>query len=139
MLCHHAIRSQTKTAGKSTRAVAQAKETRSDVDPGLMDFIGDVLALRARGGLETEFLLRFQQFTSPVMAKGVEDTTFCCYNRMLALNEVGGAPDRNGVSLEEFHEYMAKMQATFPCTMNTLSTHDTKTWRRCAGAPCCHH
>jgi (1->4)-alpha-D-glucan 1-alpha-D-glucosylmutase len=108
------------------KAVAWAKETRSDVDPSLMDFIGDVLALRARGGLETEFLLRFQQFTSPVMAKGVEDTTFYCYNRMLALNEVGGAPDRNGVSVTEFHEYMAKIQATHPYTMNTLSTHDTK-------------
>lgn len=108
------------------KAVAQAKETRSDVDPGLMDFIGDVLALRARGGLETEFLLRFQQFTSPVMAKGVEDTTFYCYNRMLALNEVGGAPDRNGVGIAEFHEYMSKLQATHPYTMNTLATHDTK-------------
>jgi (1->4)-alpha-D-glucan 1-alpha-D-glucosylmutase len=107
-------------------AVAQAKESRADVDPALMDFIGDVLALRKRGGLETEFLLRFQQFTSPVMAKGVEDTTFYCYNRMLALNEVGGAPERDGVTLAEFHEYMTKMQATHPNTLNTLSTHDTK-------------
>ena len=107
-------------------AVARAKESRTDVDPGLMDYIGDVLALRARGGLETEFLLRFQQFTSPVMAKGMEDTTFYCYNRMLALNEVGGAPERNGVTLAEFHDYCARMQSSHPFTMNTLSTHDTK-------------
>jgi (1->4)-alpha-D-glucan 1-alpha-D-glucosylmutase len=108
------------------RAVALAKESRTDVDPGIMDFIGDVLALRTRGGLETEFLLRFQQFTSPVMAKGMEDTAFYCYNRMLALNEVGGAPENGGVTVEEFHNYCASSQAAHPLQMNTLSTHDTK-------------
>ncbi len=70
-----------------------AKTHRTDIDPGLFDFIGDVLTLGSRGELETEFLLRFQQFTSPVMAKGVEDTAFYCFNRMIGLNEVGGAPD----------------------------------------------
>jgi len=73
-------------------AVARAKENRTDIDPGLFDFIADVLMLRQRGALESEFLLRFQQFTSPVMAKGVEDTVFYCFNRMIGLNEVGGAP-----------------------------------------------
>jgi (1->4)-alpha-D-glucan 1-alpha-D-glucosylmutase len=107
-------------------AVATAKASRSDVDPGLFDFIGDVMALRTRGGLETEFLLRFQQFTSPVMAKGVEDTAFYCYNRMLALNEVGGSPERDGVSIAEFHAYCAAIQAEHPDTMTTLATHDTK-------------
>jgi (1->4)-alpha-D-glucan 1-alpha-D-glucosylmutase len=107
-------------------AIAMAKEGRTDVDPGLMDFIGDVLALRVRGGVETEFLLRFQQFTSPVMAKGMEDTTFYCYNRMLALNEVGGSPERNGLTAAEFHDYCGNMQAEHPCSMTTLSTHDTK-------------
>ena len=108
------------------KAVAQAKERRQDLDAGLLDFIGDVLALRSRGGRESEFLLRFQQFTSPVMAKGVEDTAFYCFNRMIGLNEVGGAPDSNGLSLDAFHGYCAKMQATHPLTMTTLSTHDTK-------------
>jgi (1->4)-alpha-D-glucan 1-alpha-D-glucosylmutase len=108
------------------KAVAQAKLSRPDLDPGLMDFIGDVLALRARGNLESEFLLRFQQFTSPVMAKGLEDTTFYCFNRMIGLNEVGGSPDLNGISIAQFHEYNAKMQAEHPLTMTTLSTHDTK-------------
>ncbi len=108
------------------QAVAAAKLGRPDLDPGLMDFIGDVLALRARGELEAEFLLRFQQFTSPVMAKGLEDTTFYCFNRMIGLNEVGGSPDRNGLTLAEFHQYCAKMQAEHPLTMTTLSTHDTK-------------
>lgn len=108
------------------RAVALAKTRRPDLDAGLMDFIGDVLALRVRGGLETEFLLRFQQFTSPVMAKGLEDTAFYCFNRLIALNEVGGAPDRDGVSIAEFHDYCAATQADYPFTMNTLTTHDTK-------------
>ena len=73
-------------------AVDIAKTRRTDIDPGLFDFIGDVLTLRARGELEDEFLLRFQQFTSPVMAKGVEDTAFYCFNRMIGLNEVGASP-----------------------------------------------
>ena len=107
-------------------AVTCAKARRQDLDTGLLDFMGDVLALRSRGGLETEFLLRFQQFTSPVMAKGVEDTAFYCFNRMIGMNEVGGAPDRNGITLAEFHAYCANMHSTHPLTMTTLSTHDTK-------------
>jgi (1->4)-alpha-D-glucan 1-alpha-D-glucosylmutase len=107
-------------------AVARAKENRTDIDPGLFDFIADVLTLRYRGALESEFLLRFQQFTSPVMAKGVEDTVFYCFNRMIGLNEVGGAPANDGLTIDEFHQYCAHIQNTFPLTMNTLSTHDTK-------------
>ena len=112
--------------GKIADAVAMAKANRPDLDAGLFDFIADVLALRARGGLETEFLLRFQQFTSPVMAKGVEDTALYCYNRLVGLNEVGSAPALNGLSIDDFHAYCANMQATHPETMTTLSTHDTK-------------
>ena len=108
------------------KAVAQAKEQRPDLDASLLDFIADVLKLDARGGRESEFLQRFQQFTSPVMAKGVEDTAFYCFNRMIGLNEVGGAPGLNGLSVAEFHDYSAKMQAIHPLTMTTLSTHDTK-------------
>jgi (1->4)-alpha-D-glucan 1-alpha-D-glucosylmutase len=107
-------------------AVAFAKTQRSDLSPDLFDFICDVLALRARGTVETEFLLRFQQFTSAVMAKGLEDTAFYCYNRMIGLNEVGGAPECNGTTLDEFHAFCAQIEANHPQTMNTLSTHDTK-------------
>ncbi len=108
------------------RAVHCAKDKRPDIDPGLFDFFEQVLTLQVTGKLETEFVLRFQQFTSPVMAKGVEDTAFYCYNRLTALCEVGGDPGRDGLSLEDFHAYQAKMQATHPGTMVTLSTHDTK-------------
>jgi (1->4)-alpha-D-glucan 1-alpha-D-glucosylmutase len=112
--------------GEIERAVNSAKEFRQDIDGGLFDFLGDVLTLRQRGALESEFLLRFQQFTSPVMAKGVEDTAFYCFNRMIGLNEVGGAPAEDGLSVEQFHAYCAHMQATFPLSMTTLATHDTK-------------
>ncbi len=70
-----------------------------------------MLTLRARGELEDEFLLRFQQFTSPVMAKGVEDTAFYCFNRMIGLNEVGASPERNGVTLGEFHAFCDRTQS----------------------------
>lgn len=108
------------------RAVAQARTNRTDIDAGLFDFIADVLTLRHRGPLESEFVLRFQQFTSPVMAKGVEDTVFYCFNRQIGMNEVGSSPAHDGISIEEFHQYCAKMQSEFPASMTTLSTHDTK-------------
>ena len=107
-------------------AIECAKKQRTDIDAGLFDFIAEVLLLRNRGALESEFVYRFQQFTSPVMAKGIEDTAFYCYNRMIGLNEVGGAPDRNGLSISGFHDYCRTMQASRPSTMTTLSTHDTK-------------
>jgi (1->4)-alpha-D-glucan 1-alpha-D-glucosylmutase len=107
-------------------AIDKAKAQRTDIDASLFDFIGDVLTLVERGPLENEFVARFQQFTSPVIAKGVEDTAFYCYNRMIALNEVGGAPGSNGLSVEEFHNYCSHMQSTHPASMTTLTTHDTK-------------
>jgi (1->4)-alpha-D-glucan 1-alpha-D-glucosylmutase len=107
-------------------AVRCAKDNRSDLDPGLLDFFEEVLTLKVTGRLEAEFVLRFQQFTSPVMAKGVEDTAFYCFNRLTALCEVGGDPARDGVTLDDFHAYQQTMQETHPATMTTLSTHDTK-------------
>jgi (1->4)-alpha-D-glucan 1-alpha-D-glucosylmutase len=108
------------------RATESAKTNRTDIDGGLFDFIRDVLTLKVMGKLETEFVDRFEQFTGPVMAKGVEDTAFYCWNRLTAMNEVGGDPDCDGFSLQHFHDYQVKMQRTFPTTMTTLSTHDTK-------------
>ena len=107
-------------------ASAEAKARRQDVDGGLFDFIADVLTLRVRGEMESEFLLRFQQLTSPVMAKGVEDTALYCFNRMVGLNEVGSVPGNDGLTITEFHDYCARMQVTRPLTMTALSTHDTK-------------
>ena len=108
------------------RAIECAKQKRQDIGAGLFDFVRDILTLKATGKNESEFVERFQQFTPPVMAKGVEDTAFYCFNRLVAMNEVGGDPAADGVSLAEFHAYNAQMQATHPATMTTLSTHDTK-------------
>jgi (1->4)-alpha-D-glucan 1-alpha-D-glucosylmutase len=82
--------------------------------------------MKVTGRLESEFVLRFQQFTSPVMAKGVEDTAFYCYNRLTAMCEVGGDPTHDGLSVPDFHAYQQRIQSTNPSTMVTLSTHDTK-------------
>ena len=109
------------------RAAAQcAKDNRLDIDGQLFDFMSEVLQGSVPGEKESEFVYRFQQFTSPVMAKGVEDTAFYCYNRLTALNEVGGNPACDGFSAATFHKYNANVQRTFPHTMLTLSTHDTK-------------
>ncbi|HEU4634762.1 MAG TPA: malto-oligosyltrehalose synthase [Edaphobacter sp.] len=103
-----------------------AKARRQDIDAGLFDFMRDVLTMEVKGRRESEFVLRFQQFTGPVMAKGVEDTVLYCYNRMVGMNEVGGNPQSNGLSAQEVHAYCEKMQTTHPYTMTSLTTHDTK-------------
>ncbi len=108
------------------RAVSCARENRPEIDPGLFDFFEQVLTLQIESPTATEFILRFQQFSSPVMAKGVEDTAFYCYDRLTSLCEVGADPARNGLSIADFHAYNQRMQATHPQSMTTLSTHDTK-------------
>jgi (1->4)-alpha-D-glucan 1-alpha-D-glucosylmutase len=73
-----------------------------------------------------DFVVRFQQATGPVMAKGVEDTAFYRYFRLAALNEVGGGPDRFALGVDEFHEANARRAARFPHHLLTTYTHDTK-------------
>ena len=107
-------------------AAELAKTNRPELDPDLIDFVRDLLLLRVKGDLETEFVMRFQQFTGPAMAKGVEDTVFYCYNRFPALNEVGGDPGRFGVCPEQFHKFNCEAQSAHPYTMLASSTHDTK-------------
>jgi (1->4)-alpha-D-glucan 1-alpha-D-glucosylmutase len=73
-----------------------------------------------------ELVVRFQQTCGPVMAKGIEDTAFYRWFRLTGLNEVGGNPDHFGVVPEELHSFFGRQQHTWPTTMTTLSTHDTK-------------
>src|SRR5438046_8118342 len=73
-----------------------------------------------------QFVLRFQQFTGPIMAKGLEDTVFYIYNRLAALNEVGGEPQQFGVSVDAFHERNLDRHRNWPATLLATSTHDTK-------------
>ena len=88
---------------------------------GIEGRLADVLLLRERG--HDEFVTRFQQTSPPVVAKGVEDTAFYRYNRLLALNEVGGDPGRFGLSVAEFHAANAQR---FPRGLLITQTHDTK-------------
>jgi (1->4)-alpha-D-glucan 1-alpha-D-glucosylmutase len=71
-------------------------------------------------------VMRIQQYTGPLMAKGVEDTALYIYNRLLSLNEVGGNPERFGISVAEFHEFNRERQECWANAMNATSTHDTK-------------
>jgi (1->4)-alpha-D-glucan 1-alpha-D-glucosylmutase len=75
---------------------------------------------------DPEFIVRFQQTAAPLAAKGVEDTAFYRWNRMAALNEVGGDPGRFSVSPVDFHTHCIRLARDWPSTMTTLSTHDTK-------------
>jgi len=70
--------------------------------------------------------MRFQQLAAPVMGKGLEDTAFYRYYPLASLNEVGGSPDRFGVSVSSFHRRNAIREQLWPHTMNATSTHDTK-------------
>jgi (1->4)-alpha-D-glucan 1-alpha-D-glucosylmutase len=83
-----------------------------------------VLLLEERG--DPEFVVRFQQTTGPVMAKGVEDTAFYRWHRLTALNEVGGNPDRFSLAVDEFHEANLEREARFPRHLLATQTHDTK-------------
>jgi (1->4)-alpha-D-glucan 1-alpha-D-glucosylmutase len=77
-------------------------------------------------GAPRAFVTRFQQTTPPVMAKGVEDTAFYRYARLLALNDVGGDPGRFGISVDEFHAANAVRAERFPENLLVTQTHDTK-------------
>ncbi|GAC1333429.1 MAG: malto-oligosyltrehalose synthase [Candidatus Dormibacteria bacterium] len=113
---------------QTSRAMLEGalEATRGSVDDTLRAVAGRALLGDGRSADETEFAARFQQFSGPLMAKGVEDTTFYRYNRMICLNEVGGSPGRFGVSVEEFHAANADTAQHYPRAMLASSTHDTK-------------
>ncbi|HUR17307.1 MAG TPA: malto-oligosyltrehalose synthase [Acidimicrobiales bacterium] len=119
------------------QAVAEASQRRPELDGELFGFLQSLILLRVRGdqppGLrvfnaeaEAELVARFQQLTSPVTAKGVEDTAFYTYLPLTALNEVGGDPAHFGTTVGEFHSACAESQADWPTGMTTTATHDTK-------------
>ena len=93
-------------------------------DARLPPTLAALLTLEERG--HDAFVIRFQQTTPPVMAKGVEDTAFYRYNRLLCLNEVGGNPGRWSMPLDDFHASNLERARRFPGQMLTTSTHDTK-------------
>ena len=114
-------------------AVNRAKKRNPAIDPSIFDFLRDVLLLHYPAGLDEtarqtryNFVLKFQQCTGPLMAKGLEDTSFYIYNRLISLNEVGGEPDHFGNTPGNFHRQQAERQRNWPFSLLTTSTHDTK-------------
>jgi (1->4)-alpha-D-glucan 1-alpha-D-glucosylmutase len=107
-------------------AAAEAKRRRPELDPELVGFLVAVLLDKHAGRYEEEFVARLQQTTGAVMAKGVEDTAFYRYHRLVALNEVGGDPGRFSLGLDEFHDAACRTADEWPATMLATSTHDTK-------------
>ena len=73
--------------------------------------------------------MRFQQLTGPAMAKGLEDTAFYNYNRLISLNEVGGDPGTFGTSIDAFHQHNSLIASERPNTLLATATHDTNTAR----------
>jgi (1->4)-alpha-D-glucan 1-alpha-D-glucosylmutase len=115
------------------RAVRAAKRRNASVDTSIFDFLRDILLLEKLDScdsetrrLRVEFVMKFQQCTGPMMAKGLEDTAFYIFNRLSALNEVGGNPQQFGLSLERFHEKNRARLAERPRTLLASTTHDTK-------------
>ncbi|MHB8121372.1 MAG: malto-oligosyltrehalose synthase [Desulfuromonadaceae bacterium] len=113
--------------------INRAKRLNPAISASVFDFIRDVLTLRFSDNMIDEhkktwldFVKRFQQITGPVMAKGVEDTAFYLYNRLVSLNEVGGSPERFGITLEAFHGQNIERCKSRPLAMLASSTHDTK-------------
>ena len=118
--------------GYIEEAIAQAKE-RIPLLVNELNYIEKLLLLQWEESLTEEqkgdrlhFVMRMQQLSGPLMAKGIEDTLFYVYNRHLALNEVGGNPGKFGITVEDFHEFNQHQNVAWPHKMNATATHDTK-------------
>ena len=113
-------------------AVSEAKR-RNARHPGVVfDFIRGLLLKKADyipeedRGEHLKFVGKFQQVTSPVTAKGIEDTALYIYNRLVSLNEVGGEPDKFGLTADALHGWLAERAKRWPHSLSASSTHDTK-------------
>ncbi len=115
-------------------AIAHARRRSYRPDQSVFDFIFQLLTTdivkegsnSLRADEVRRLAMKFQQYTGPVMAKGVEDTAFYRYNRLVSLNEVGGEPARFGTSLSAFHRLNQEAARRWPHRMVSLATHDTK-------------
>jgi (1->4)-alpha-D-glucan 1-alpha-D-glucosylmutase len=114
------------------QAVQQAKRRAPGTAAVIFDFIEQLLLKRTGATAADEceagarFIGKFQQITSPVAAKGIEDTTLYIHNRLLSLNEVGSNPTQFGLEPSAVHAWLKDRQARWPAALSTLSTHDTK-------------
>lgn len=114
-------------------AVHAARRRNPRLNPDCYDFLEGVLSLREKPHLSSgqrearlSFVMRWQQFSGPIMAKGLEDTALYIYNPLVSANEVGGCPFSPDVPAAAFHVYCSDRMKHWPHAMNTTSTHDTK-------------
>ena len=110
------------------RALRSARRSNPELTPSVFTFLKDALLLE-HGSTDperVELAMRFQQLTGPVVAKGIEDTTFYRFVRFIGLNEVGANPSHFGTSLGGFHAMNREHHAKTPRTMTSSTTHDTK-------------
>jgi (1->4)-alpha-D-glucan 1-alpha-D-glucosylmutase len=114
-------------------AVRMARRRNPAMSPSFFDFIASVLLLDDPPGLSADhraqrrdFVLKFQQVTSPVAAKGLEDTAFYRFYPLTSLNEVGGDPGSSTFTPEQFHRRILERQTDWPDDMSATGTHDTK-------------
>jgi len=111
-------------------AVDRARRANPVMAQSLFRFLRNVILAddHANGRLPAlrQFAMKFQQFSAPVQAKGIEDTSFYRYNLLMSLNEVGGDPSRFGTTPDEFHGGNRVRLERWPLEMNTTATHDTK-------------
>jgi len=115
------------------KALKDAMRRGAEASAPVFDFLRRVLLLEGPsfpGGEQREewlrFLMRWQQFTGPIMAKGFEDTALYVHNRLTSLNDVGGDPAGMGVPMSAFHKRTRETLSRWPHTMNATTTHDTK-------------
>jgi (1->4)-alpha-D-glucan 1-alpha-D-glucosylmutase len=114
------------------RALRTARRRNPAIERSVFEFVRDVLLPPADNPrpldekARLDFVLKFQQCTGPITAKGVEDTAFYVYNRLVALNEVGGDPGVFGARIETFHRQNEARLTEFPHSLLATSTHDTK-------------
>jgi (1->4)-alpha-D-glucan 1-alpha-D-glucosylmutase len=113
--------------------ILNPQQRNPSLNPACFDFLRQVLLLQQAPQLFPEqrearlaFVMRWQQFTGPLMAKGFEDSLLYIYNRLVSLNEVGGFPNSPRVSVAAFHEFGKRRQKHWPHTLNATTTHDTK-------------
>lgn len=112
--------------------IARARARWLGPDPEIFDFLQNAITLELAHDTGysaprvRDFALKLQQFTGPLMAKAMEDTLFYRHHRLLALNEVGGRPDAEALSLESFHALQRQRVATAFHSLTATATHDTK-------------
>ena len=107
-------------------AILSARMSSPDLDPAVFDFLSDLICKPSLNSAESDFVAKWQQLTPAVMAKGVEDTTFYCFDRLVSCNEVGSQASLVGISADRFHEFCHYLSERQPNNMLATSTHDNK-------------